>query len=813
MTTPIPSRRRGVLSSLLLLGALVLTGRPSQAQVDTYTFAPSVGTYTPLPTTATLVTSINSDDDVTSALPIGFNFTFDGTVYTQVYANSNGFISFNSGTPGSGSYTNSLSTVSANYRPMAALYWDDLTGSGGTTRYQTTGTAPNRTFTFEWLNWQRLSASGAQLSFQVQLVEGTNVMRFVYRPESTPISSASASVGLAGVGTGSGSFLSLSDVSTSPSASSSSENSTISTVPVAGQIYTFTPAAPSPCPAPRLLAGTTTTTTATLTWQTTNAAAYTVVYGPTGFNPAVASSPTNVYTTVTGITTPSTSLTGLTPGTTYQFYVTANCGGTNGSSVRSNPGTFTTQIINDEPCGAIALTVNNTCTPLNTTTFGATISTGVPSGNCSNFPTSTPYDVWYRFTTAATGPTSTSVRITVTGGAANTLRVYSGTSCSGQLNFLNCSSANDESTASPDLDATGLTPSTTYYVRVGSYNSFSPVAGGSFTICAVPVPNCPAPTGLTVGALTNTTAVVSWSTASPGSTSTVIYGPAGFLPPSGTGSSTVTGVTNQTTTLTNLQPNTAYEFYVQQVCGSFNGSSILAGPFPFNTPLTAPLNDEPCGAIGLNATVRTGTTIGATSTSALQPSITTPVCSPSAQPKDVWYAFTANGATATFTLTGTAAGMLRIYSSPSCSAGPFALIFCAGATGNNVGFTAPINATGLTAGRRYYLAVSGYGSSDAAGSFTLAAAGIVTATSAKAETEALVVYPNPSNTGTLTLKLAATGNTGQASLLNALGQVVLTKNLTNAAEQTLTTRGLAAGLYTLRVTAQGQTLTRKVVLE
>ncbi|WP_460557005.1 T9SS type A sorting domain-containing protein, partial [Hymenobacter daeguensis] len=36
---------------------------------------------------------------------------------------------------------------------------------------------------------------------------------------------------------------------------------------------------------------------------------------------------------------------------------------------------------------------------------------------------------------------------------------------------------------------------------------------------------------------------------------------------------------------------------------------------------------------------------------------------------------------------------------------------------------------------------------------------------------------------------------------------------TAAAEQTLSTRGLASGLYTLRVEANGQILTRKVVLE
>jgi hypothetical protein len=808
ITRILPSMRR-TLGSTLLLAGLLLGARSGYAQVDTYSFAPSSGTYTPLPATATSVTSINSDDAVTGAIPIGFNFTFDGTVYTQLYANSNGFISFNASTPSSGSYTNGFSSVSSTFRPMAAPFWDDLTGSGGTAAYQTTGTAPNRTFTFEWLNWRELSASGAQLSFQVQLVEGTNVMRFVYRPESSPITFASASVGLAGVGTGSSSFLALSDVSTSPTVSSSTDVTTIAAVPASGQIYTFTPAPPSPCATPRQLTGTTTTTTAALSWQATPGATYTVAYGPAGFNPAVVSSATNFYTTVTNVLAPPYNLTGLTPGTSYQFYVTANCSGTNGNSGRSNAGAFTTQIVNDEPCGALTLTIANTCTPLATTSFGATATPSINAGSCASFPTTSPVDVWYKFTTAATGPTSTAVRITVTGIAANTLRGYSATACNGTFTFLSCASASDNSSASPDLDMTGLTPNTTYYVRASAYDTFQPNPG-SFTICAVPVPNCPAPTGLSVGTTTNTTAVLNWAVASTGSTFTVIYGPVGFVPPSGTGSTTISGITTQTTTATGLQPNTAYEFYVRQVCGSFNGSSILAGPFSFTTPLTAPANDNPCGAIGLGAGVRTGSNVGATVST--QPGITTPACSPASNPKDVWFAFTAASPTATFAVTGAAAGMVRVYSSPSCSAGPFALIYCVSSGANNTAFSGPVNVTGLTAGQRYYMAVSGYGSSDTGGTFTLTPTGIVTATSAQAETNALLVYPNPSNTGQLTLKLATAGN-GQASLLNALGQVVLTKSLTNAPEQTLSTRGLAAGLYTLRVSLDGQTLTRKVVIE
>ena len=90
--------------------------------------------------------------------------------------------------------------------------------------------------------------------------------------------------------------------------------------------------------------GTTTTTTASLSWLTGSTGTYTVVYGPTGFNPATSG------TTVSDLTAPLLNLTGLTPGTTYQFYVTLNCAA-DANSGTAGPATFTTRILNGEPCG------------------------------------------------------------------------------------------------------------------------------------------------------------------------------------------------------------------------------------------------------------------------------------------------------------------------------------------------------------------------------------------------------------------------------------------------------------------------------
>ncbi|MDB5270815.1 MAG: Muc19 precursor [Hymenobacter sp.] len=220
-------------------------------------------------------------------------------------------------------------------------------------------------------------------------------------------------------------------------------------------------------------------------------------------------------------------------------------------------------------------------------------------------------------------------------------------------------------------------------------------------------------------------------------------------------------------------------------------------------------NDEPCGAVALGTSPTTGSNVGATTS--VQNGINTPACSGGALPNDVWFAFTPSGTSTTITLTGTPAGAVRVFSSPGCSAGPFTQVFCQGSGIANTALGSVL-VPGLTAGTRYYVAVSGHGSGDATGSFTIAATALL-GTKAPANPSALLVYPNPSNTGQLTLSLTGVRGAGTVELLNVLGQAVLRQPLATATEQPLSTRGLAAGLYTLRVQAGGEVLTRKVVLQ
>ena len=74
----------------------------------------------------------------------------------------------------------------------------------------------------------------------------------------------------------------------------------------------------------------------------------------------------------------------------------------------------------------------------------------------------------------------------------------------------------------------------------------------------------------------------------------------------------------------------------------------------------------------------------------------------------------------------------------------------------------------------------------------------------------MLAYPNPTH-GTLTvLRPAGTAATG--ILYNGLGQVVRSVALPTA-ETVLDLRGLAPGVYSLRLTIDGQPLTKRLVVE
>jgi hypothetical protein len=438
------------------------------------------------------------------------------------------------------------------------------------------------------------------------------------------------------------------------------------------------------------------------------------------------------YSTASGpVTTVSPAPTGspftlnnLQPLTTYTLTLRAQCaGGVQGTVLTQ---TFTTPHPYDEPATARALPLGgSTCTPVAASTQGATstVANGYPSFGC--MPTIGSNDVWFTFTTAATGPASTGATITVgnatpppAGAApASEVRVFQApTGPNVPLTALACAAGTANAPA-PPLVVGLLQPSTTYYIRV---RSSSITAVGAFTICVTDPATCPAPQNLATSPASATSQLVSWTnTGGGGGTYTLEYGPTGFTP--GTGQ-LLTGLTGTSTTLTNLTAGTTYQVYVRQVCG--NTSSTAIGPVSFT--VASQNNDEPCGAVALGVVSSTCTPVSASNFGA---TVTSPNgyqnpgnCGVGGfNPNDVWFTFTTTatgpGSTAAIVqVTGNTAGRLRAFSASSCN-GPFTSIGCS--EGNNNMVAPPMELSQLTPGTTYYVQVSGFGPVDPTGPFTI----------------------------------------------------------------------------------------------
>jgi hypothetical protein len=272
-----------------------------------------------------------------------------------------------------------------------------------------------------------------------------------------------------------------------------------------------------------------------------------------------------------------------------------------------------------------------------------------------------------------------------------------------------------------------------------------------------------------------------------------------------------TSATAGNTSTSNIGGLTSGQTYYIRVYASGSTAPVAASStfqLCVATGPVGPSNDECANATPLTVGVTCTSIVTGTVQNATQSLAPTASCA-GTNAYDVWYSFVATGTSQTFTLAPQFNAVLNVRSGTCATS---TSIFCATAAS----VTTVSTVSGLTNGQTYYVRV--YPSTATpppatASTFYLCASGRPTAARAQADTEALLVFPNPSNTGQLTLRLAGTTGPGQATLLNAMGQTVRRQQLSGATEQTFSTQALAAGLYTLRVTVGEQVLTRKVVLE
>lgn len=142
---------------------------------------------------ATVLGTTSNDDDIFSALNIGFTFTFRGTAYSQFGVCANGWI-YMGGTVGSSTYT-PLSSGSTNY-VISALGRDIQGQTGSALTYQTIGTSPNRVLIVSWVKYRKWNQTGDNYNFEIRLFETSNAIEISY---GTMVSNTSATTVQAGL--------------------------------------------------------------------------------------------------------------------------------------------------------------------------------------------------------------------------------------------------------------------------------------------------------------------------------------------------------------------------------------------------------------------------------------------------------------------------------------------------------------------------------------------------------------------------------------------------------------------------------------
>lgn len=238
---------RNVYTRFLVFSLFLFASGYSNAQtVRNYAFAPSASVFTPLLSPNAIVLTGSLDEGYANNIPIGFNFVYNSVSYSSVAVSTNGYVSLGNPIGSVNSYVNNLSTGTATLspRPILAPLWDDLNfNSAASISYQTTGTAPYRIFTVQWLNarWA-YNATNPGISFQLRLKEYDSKVEFIYRPEAGALLAPSASIGISNIATGSGNFLCLASTGNNPyDTNTVTEVNTLNAKPASGQLYTFAP--------------------------------------------------------------------------------------------------------------------------------------------------------------------------------------------------------------------------------------------------------------------------------------------------------------------------------------------------------------------------------------------------------------------------------------------------------------------------------------------------------------------------------------------------------------------------------------------
>nr|WP_299206659.1 fibronectin type III domain-containing protein [uncultured Brumimicrobium sp.] len=342
---------------------------------------------------------------------------------------------------------------------------------------------------------------------------------------------------------------------------------------------------PPTCPAPTDLAITNlTTTSADLGWTNGGSeTAWNVEYGAAGFTPG---SGTPVSTT----TNPH-NLTGLTEETAYEFYVQADCGGTD-QSTWAGPFAFTT------PCNPYSIpyfegfesgyTHNTNVDGCLTQESEAGTSTWTANNTLTSYNRSPRTGDWNAFLRYSNTDWMF-IPVQLVGGTSYMMDVYArqdgSTATNAKVEISYGASGNAASMTNVIVAETGVvnnqyqllsgvfTPVTSgvYYIGIKGIVNGSPWYLSVDDIAIYEAPSCLPTTDLVASNETQTSVDLDWTENNSATTWNIEYGPEGFTPGTGT---VISGVTTNPYTVSGLNPSSTYDFYVQSDCGSGDLSSF-----------------------------------------------------------------------------------------------------------------------------------------------------------------------------------------------------------------------------------------------
>lgn len=314
---------RKSLRKLLLMAAVLLVPWVTQAQeVQDYNFITGEDStmWITLSSSATHISDIEGEDDYGSdCINIGFTFNYAGTSYTQFSCNSNGRMRL-----GSTAVSNrwnlpftTLTDASYNDLPLITAFGMDNTlgGTGAYCKYELTGTAPNRILVIEYSTPSEYDEEGDLVSYQIQLLEDSSKIRFVYGSTSATYFD-DYQIGLAASATD---YLMIDASSNSPVSNTAFTNDDW---PGEYRYYEFTPFVPT-CPRTTELTffNIANDTASVMFGEQGTATSWMLEYADSMFVPGAGQG------NLVNLTDTFYQFTGLLPQTTYYVYVHADCGG------------------------------------------------------------------------------------------------------------------------------------------------------------------------------------------------------------------------------------------------------------------------------------------------------------------------------------------------------------------------------------------------------------------------------------------------------------------------------------------------------